>query len=268
MKFEFCDLIFVWDLKFVIWCLYLLILLLTENFINKLVFTSLLLFFLAGCQLNNITQPPTNQPTACTMEAKLCPDGSAVGRSGPNCEFAPCPGKQNPAEPQNTSSGLQEPIKDFQSRITKKFFGAYITPENSLIQPERFTGYHTGADVEYEDATEDVPVWAIAGGEVMYSSWTSGYGGTVVISHLINGEMVLAIYGHLNPDSMIKKGEKIKAGQQIGTLGQGNTKQTDYERKHLHFALYRGTDINLRGYVSDEKLLEQWLDPLLILPVE
>jgi hypothetical protein len=29
--------------------------------------------------------------TACTMEAKLCPDGSAVGRSGPNCEFAPCP---------------------------------------------------------------------------------------------------------------------------------------------------------------------------------
>ena len=30
-------------------------------------------------------------PAACTMEAKLCPDGSAVGRSGPNCEFAECP---------------------------------------------------------------------------------------------------------------------------------------------------------------------------------
>jgi putative hemolysin len=29
---------------------------------------------------------------ACTMEAKICPDGSAVGRTGPNCEFAPCPG--------------------------------------------------------------------------------------------------------------------------------------------------------------------------------
>lgn len=28
---------------------------------------------------------------ACTMEAKICPDGSSVGRSGPNCEFAPCP---------------------------------------------------------------------------------------------------------------------------------------------------------------------------------
>lgn len=28
---------------------------------------------------------------ACTMEAKLCADGSAVGRVGQNCEFAPCP---------------------------------------------------------------------------------------------------------------------------------------------------------------------------------
>jgi hypothetical protein len=28
---------------------------------------------------------------ACTEEARLCPDGSVVGRTGPNCEFAPCP---------------------------------------------------------------------------------------------------------------------------------------------------------------------------------
>lgn len=34
--------------------------------------------------------PPGEEPVACTMEAKLCPDGSAVGRQGPNCEFAAC----------------------------------------------------------------------------------------------------------------------------------------------------------------------------------
>ena len=28
---------------------------------------------------------------ACTEEAKICPDGSAVGRTGPKCEFTPCP---------------------------------------------------------------------------------------------------------------------------------------------------------------------------------
>ena len=32
-----------------------------------------------------------NQEVACTMEAMICPDGSSVGRSGPNCEFSPCP---------------------------------------------------------------------------------------------------------------------------------------------------------------------------------
>lgn len=31
------------------------------------------------------------EPVACTMEAKLCPDGSYVGRVGPNCEFEACP---------------------------------------------------------------------------------------------------------------------------------------------------------------------------------
>ncbi len=32
-------------------------------------------------------------PVACTMDAKLCPDGSYVGRVAPNCEFALCPGE-------------------------------------------------------------------------------------------------------------------------------------------------------------------------------
>jgi hypothetical protein len=30
------------------------------------------------------------EPVACTMDAKLCPDGSYVGRSGSKCEFV-CP---------------------------------------------------------------------------------------------------------------------------------------------------------------------------------
>jgi len=31
---------------------------------------------------------------ACTEEAKICLDGSAVGRSGPNCEFEKCPSEE------------------------------------------------------------------------------------------------------------------------------------------------------------------------------
>ncbi|EKE12361.1 MAG: hypothetical protein ACD_13C00230G0002 [uncultured bacterium] len=34
---------------------------------------------------------PTATQQVCTLEAKICPDGSSVGRTEPNCEFAPCP---------------------------------------------------------------------------------------------------------------------------------------------------------------------------------
>jgi len=46
-----------------------------------------------------IAEPlPLDNPVACTMEAKICPDGSAVGRTGPNCAFAPCPGEETETE--------------------------------------------------------------------------------------------------------------------------------------------------------------------------
>ena len=31
----------------------------------------------------------------CTADVKLCSDGSYVSRTGPNCEFAPCPGESD-----------------------------------------------------------------------------------------------------------------------------------------------------------------------------
>lgn len=34
---------------------------------------------------------PTLNGVVCTMDAKMCPDGSYVSRIPPTCEFAPCP---------------------------------------------------------------------------------------------------------------------------------------------------------------------------------
>lgn len=48
---------------------------------------------------------PGGAPGACTLEAKLCPDGSSVGRIGPHCEFAPCPGTAAP--PPAAHSGIR-----------------------------------------------------------------------------------------------------------------------------------------------------------------
>jgi len=33
----------------------------------------------------------SDEPIACKMDAKVCPDGSSVGRISPDCEFAECP---------------------------------------------------------------------------------------------------------------------------------------------------------------------------------
>ncbi len=58
-----------------------------------------------GCEPRQTTppgeqNPPAEEqaPIACTREAKICPDGSSVGRSGPACEFTPCP-DAGPAAP-------------------------------------------------------------------------------------------------------------------------------------------------------------------------
>lgn len=45
--------------------------------------------------------PSPPEGTACTLEAKLCPDGSAVGREPPDCEFAPCPPVNEETQDQN-----------------------------------------------------------------------------------------------------------------------------------------------------------------------
>jgi hypothetical protein len=46
------------------------------------------------CQLPNGKSftKQIDEPIVCTMDAKMCLDGSYVGRIAPNCDFAPCPG--------------------------------------------------------------------------------------------------------------------------------------------------------------------------------
>jgi hypothetical protein len=53
------------------------------------------------------TAPASNgiqPPAACPADAKLCPDGSAVGRTGPNCEFSECPVAQVPLQNASTTA--------------------------------------------------------------------------------------------------------------------------------------------------------------------
>lgn len=168
------------------------------------------------------------------------------------------------------SVSLYYPIRNFATGITKKPFGIFITPEDSPVQPERFRGYHTGADIESPDASagsdpatadEPIPIFAIADGTVALSQTASGYGGVLAIRHTIEGESILAIYGHLKAATMVKSGAAVKRGQQIALLGKGFGVETDFERQHLHFGLYWRSDTNIKGYVNNREELKAWYDP-------
>lgn len=65
--------------------------------------------------------------TVCTMEAKICPDGSSVGRQGPNCEFAPCPAGVRTSPPtraypkaSTTQAQIKEDRKEFKEETKEK----------------------------------------------------------------------------------------------------------------------------------------------------
>jgi hypothetical protein len=46
---------------------------------------------IGGFAYRNVMERPIDMGmTACTMEARICPDGSSVGRTGPDCSFAAC----------------------------------------------------------------------------------------------------------------------------------------------------------------------------------
>lgn len=218
----------------------------------------LAIFLLTACSTKiTSTQKQQDNFADCPKDTKECSDGSTVVRISPDCNFAACP-----VETFVEESKLSLPIADFEKRITKKIFGQYITKENSPVQPERFSGYHTGVDVEYGDVTGDVEVQSISDGTIIISRWVSGYGGVSVIKYNIDKQDYFVLYGHLAPASLLKVNSEVKQGDKIGILGIGGSSETDGERKHLHFAIYKGSSPKLLGYVQTKAELEDWLDPI------
>lgn len=50
----------------------------------------LIIVGIGGVLYRNAIEHP-NQPIACPLDAKLCPDGTSVGRTGESCTFPACP---------------------------------------------------------------------------------------------------------------------------------------------------------------------------------
>lgn len=185
---------------------------------------------------------------------------SASVNATTNLNTSPAPTNTNTSE----ISALVSPIDKTAERVTKKLFGTYITPATSPIQPEKFTGYHTGLDYEILSGEEkvDVPVLAACTGNVRAVQTVTGYGGVLVQQCTIAGQTVTVLYGHIRLSSVkVNVGTALQAGTQFAVLGTGFSAETSGERKHLHFSVHKGTAINWRGYVSTKAALGDWLDP-------
>jgi len=155
------------------------------------------------------------------------------------------------------------PLENADERVTKKPFGIFITPETSPVQPEKFSGYHTGTDFELlpGERAHDIEVRAICNGEVIYKNFVSGYGGVLVQRCTYKGELVTVLYGHLSLTSIYAvTGDTFTLGAHVGVLGEGLSEETDGERAHLHLGIHRGGDLEFRGYVEGERELEGWVE--------
>lgn len=93
------------------------------------------ILFIFWPQVSGMFVGKTSQPVACTQEAKICPDGSAVGRTGPRCEFAQCPAITTP----NATSTLNKPVTgDITLGIGQKgTVGAVSITLNAFVQDSR-----------------------------------------------------------------------------------------------------------------------------------
>ena len=73
--------------------------------INKIILGLIVIAFVAAFTnrlLYDTDQSPADDTVACTMDAMQCPDGSFVGRTGPDCAFVCPPAPVVPADVQAT----------------------------------------------------------------------------------------------------------------------------------------------------------------------
>jgi len=160
------------------------------------------------------------------------------------------------------------PMDRLQERSSLKGFGQFIDQQfyvgKENLFPSKFYGYHTGIDLEIfpEESNENVSVFAISSGIISFAGHVSGYGG--VILEKLDGENLTALYGHLKLKSInLKVGDRVNAGDQLSLLGDAFTSETDGERKHLHFGIYKDGGLYFKGYEQTRQQLEtKWLDPV------
>lgn len=96
-------------------------------------------------------------------------------------------------------------------------------------------GMHYGIDIGKNGRSGDVPIVAVADGTVVKSYYSSSYGNTVLIAHVVGGRSITTLYAHLERRD-VSTGQRVSQGDRLGLMG--NTGQSF--GAHLHFEVHEG----------------------------
>lgn len=123
--------------------------------------------------------------------------------------------------------------------------GDRLAPTGSFIKPvdpstvtftsgfgPRWGTEHQGIDLAGAIGT---PIYASADGVVRNAGPASGFGQWVVLDHVIDGQLVSTVYGHIDTYT-VAVGEQVRAGQQIATVGN----RGESTGPHLHWEVWSG----------------------------
>ena len=144
-----------------------------------------------------------------------------------------------------SSQNFVEPLKS-QYTITSEY-GTRTHPTTGEVKK------HTGIDLA---GTHHAEVVSIADGEVTYAGVQKGFGNSVEIKHIVNGEIIYSFYAHLSRID-VQKGQKVKQSQTIGL--EGGDPKTDPNvgnstGHHLHFEIRKasgyGNDIDPKNFLG------------------
>lgn len=145
--------------------------------------------------------------------------------------------------------GSQDNFSNGEQGMVSQSGWAYpTTSDGNMTSPfgMRWGSPHQGADLVPTSGATGKPIFAARDGEVIAAGPASGFGNWIIIRHEVDGKRYDTVYGHMFDDGVfVKTGDKVDAGQQIGTIGyNGQVVPAGPGGAHLHFELWEGGHVN------------------------